>query len=86
MFISGAGATVLQKAQVRIINHAVCNQLMTDQITSRMICAGVLTGGVDACQVSFMRLLTSLITGTEAHNRTLVVLYHRGLQTFLTNI
>ncbi|XP_048023768.1 ST14 transmembrane serine protease matriptase a [Megalobrama amblycephala] len=46
----GAGATVLQKAQVRIINDAVCNQLMTGQITSRMICAGVLTGGVDACQ------------------------------------
>ncbi|KAL6115783.1 st14 [Pungitius sinensis] len=46
----GFAAKVLQKADVRIINHAVCNTLMKGQITSRMLCAGVLTGGVDACQ------------------------------------
>ncbi|KAJ4935409.1 hypothetical protein JOQ06_016944 [Pogonophryne albipinna] len=46
----GSAATILQKAQVRIINHSVCNDLMAGQITSRMFCAGVLTGGVDACQ------------------------------------
>lgn len=46
----GFAATVLQKAQVRIINPSVCNDLMGGQITSRMMCAGVLTGGVDACQ------------------------------------
>ncbi|XP_064817321.1 suppressor of tumorigenicity 14 protein-like [Oncorhynchus masou masou] len=46
----GSGASVLQKAQVRIINSTVCNRLMGGQITSRMTCAGVLTGGVDACQ------------------------------------
>ncbi|XP_039987606.1 ST14 transmembrane serine protease matriptase a [Xiphias gladius] len=46
----GFAATVLQKAQVRIINRSVCNDLMGGQITSRMLCAGVLTGGVDACQ------------------------------------
>lgn len=46
----GSGATVLQKAEVRIINSTVCNQLMGGQITSRMTCAGVLSGGVDACQ------------------------------------
>ncbi|KAL0972693.1 hypothetical protein UPYG_G00193570 [Umbra pygmaea] len=46
----GSAASVLQKAQVRIINSTVCNQLMKGQITSRMMCAGVLTGGVDACQ------------------------------------
>ncbi|MGH0136843.1 UNVERIFIED_CONTAM: hypothetical protein FKN15_020358 [Acipenser sinensis] len=45
----GFGATVLQKAEVRIINETVCSSLMSD-ITSRMMCAGVLTGGVDACQ------------------------------------
>lgn len=48
---SGFAASVLQKAQVRIINHDTCNTLMGGQITSRMLCAGVLTGGVDACQV-----------------------------------
>ncbi|XP_008307205.1 ST14 transmembrane serine protease matriptase a isoform X2 [Cynoglossus semilaevis] len=46
----GYGASILQKAQVRIINKDVCNKLMGGQITSRMLCAGVLTGGVDACQ------------------------------------
>uniref|UniRef100_A0A4W6CDW6 ST14 transmembrane serine protease matriptase a n=1 Tax=Lates calcarifer TaxID=8187 RepID=A0A4W6CDW6_LATCA len=46
----GFAASVLQKAQVRIINHSVCNNLMGGQLTSRMLCAGVLTGGVDACQ------------------------------------
>ncbi|XP_005474858.1 ST14 transmembrane serine protease matriptase a [Oreochromis niloticus] len=46
----GSAAVVLQKASVRIINQAVCNELMGGQITSRMFCAGVLTGGVDACQ------------------------------------
>ncbi|KAF3693267.1 Suppressor of tumorigenicity 14 protein -like protein [Channa argus] len=46
----GSAATVLQKAQVRIINSTVCNSLMGGAITSRMLCAGVLTGGVDACQ------------------------------------
>ncbi|XP_030638955.1 ST14 transmembrane serine protease matriptase b [Chanos chanos] len=43
-------ATVLQKAEVRIINDTVCNQLMNGEITSHMMCAGVLKGGVDACQ------------------------------------
>lgn len=49
--ISGFAASVLQKAQVRIINQTVCNNLMGGQLTSRMLCAGVLQGGVDACQV-----------------------------------
>ncbi|XP_028664301.1 ST14 transmembrane serine protease matriptase a [Erpetoichthys calabaricus] len=46
----GFGATVLQKAEVRIINETVCKSLLPGQVTSRMICAGFLTGGVDACQ------------------------------------
>ncbi|KAI1893666.1 hypothetical protein AGOR_G00126050 [Albula goreensis] len=46
----GYGASVLQKAEVRIINSTKCNELMNGQITSRMMCAGVLSGGVDACQ------------------------------------
>ncbi|KAJ8280279.1 hypothetical protein GJAV_G00052680 [Gymnothorax javanicus] len=58
VFITGWGATreggyaasVLQKAEVRIINSTVCNDLMSGQITSRMMCAGILDGGVDACQ------------------------------------
>ncbi|XP_028265434.1 suppressor of tumorigenicity 14 protein homolog [Parambassis ranga] len=46
----GVQATVLQKAQVRIINSTVCKSLMNEDVTDRMLCAGVLQGGVDACQ------------------------------------
>ncbi|KAJ8402157.1 hypothetical protein AAFF_G00370220 [Aldrovandia affinis] len=46
----GFAAQVLQKAEVRIINGTVCKKLMSDQITPQMLCAGVLSGGVDACQ------------------------------------
>ncbi|XP_043356891.1 suppressor of tumorigenicity 14 protein isoform X3 [Dermochelys coriacea] len=46
----GVGATILQKAAIRVINQTMCNTLLTDQITSRMMCGGVLTGGIDACQ------------------------------------
>lgn len=52
MFILGSGlASVLQQAEVRIINETVCSQLIADEITPQMICAGILTGGVDTCQV-----------------------------------
>ncbi|XP_060792161.1 ST14 transmembrane serine protease matriptase b isoform X2 [Neoarius graeffei] len=46
----GQLASVLQEAEVRIINKTVCNQLVEDEITPQMICAGILRGGVDACQ------------------------------------
>lgn len=42
---------VLQKAQVKIINDTVCDEITEGQVTSRMLCSGYLTGGVDACQV-----------------------------------
>ncbi|NXW68343.1 ST14 protein, partial [Hirundo rustica] len=43
-------AKTLQEARVRIINQSVCHKLYDDLITSRMLCAGNLNGGVDACQ------------------------------------
>ncbi|NXI74321.1 ST14 protein, partial [Anseranas semipalmata] len=43
-------AKTLQEARVRIINQSVCNKLYDDLITSRMLCAGNLNGGIDACQ------------------------------------
>lgn len=51
---AGLAASVLQKAEVRIINSTVCKSLMDDQVTDRMLCAGVLKGGVDACQVTLV--------------------------------
>uniref|UniRef100_A0A8C1JD02 Suppression of tumorigenicity 14b n=1 Tax=Cyprinus carpio TaxID=7962 RepID=A0A8C1JD02_CYPCA len=58
-------AAVLQKAEVRIINTTVCSRLMDDGITPRMICAGVLSGGVDACQGDSGGPMTS----TESNGR-----------------
>ncbi|XP_074510127.1 suppressor of tumorigenicity 14 protein homolog [Sebastes fasciatus] len=46
----GRTAQVLQKAQVKIINDTVCNVVTEGQVTSRMLCSGFLSGGVDACQ------------------------------------
>lgn len=41
----------LQEAKVKIINQSVCNKLYDYLITSQMLCAGNLNGGIDACQV-----------------------------------
>uniref|UniRef100_A0A8C8SWG9 matriptase n=1 Tax=Pelusios castaneus TaxID=367368 RepID=A0A8C8SWG9_9SAUR len=46
----GAGAKILQKAEIRVINQTMCNTLLDNQMTPRMMCVGVLTGGIDACQ------------------------------------
>ncbi|XP_057689681.1 suppressor of tumorigenicity 14 protein homolog [Corythoichthys intestinalis] len=46
----GQKAQLLQKASVKIINDSVCNVVTEGQVTSRMLCSGFLSGGVDACQ------------------------------------
>ncbi|XP_067837498.1 suppressor of tumorigenicity 14 protein-like, partial [Heptranchias perlo] len=47
---NGADAKVLQKAELRIIKRQACNELLSSSVTSRMLCAGYMTGGIDACQ------------------------------------
>ncbi|XP_030048337.1 transmembrane protease serine 11C [Microcaecilia unicolor] len=59
-FVTGWGALqakgprslVLQQAQVKIINTDTCNSetVYNGNITSSMLCAGYLTGGIDSCQ------------------------------------
>ncbi|KAM3830380.1 suppressor of tumorigenicity 14 protein isoform 3-T3 [Vipera latastei] len=46
----GLGASILQKAEIRVINQTMCDSLLANQLTAQMMCVGVLTGGVDACQ------------------------------------
>ncbi|XP_017574827.1 suppressor of tumorigenicity 14 protein homolog [Pygocentrus nattereri] len=46
----GRVSRVLQKAEVKIINDTVCDEVTEGQVTSRMLCSGFLAGGVDACQ------------------------------------
>lgn len=48
---AGQKSQLLQKASVKIINDTVCNVVTEGQLTSRMLCSGFLSGGVDACQV-----------------------------------
>lgn len=50
--VVGSVAQILQKAEVKVINDTVCNMVTQGQVTSRMMCSGYLTGGVDACQVT----------------------------------
>ncbi|XP_015249447.1 PREDICTED: suppressor of tumorigenicity 14 protein-like [Cyprinodon variegatus] len=50
MVEGGSSAKILQKAMVRIINQTTCKNLLQDDVTDRMLCAGILDGGVDACQ------------------------------------
>ncbi|KAM6970017.1 ST14 transmembrane serine protease matriptase b [Aplochiton taeniatus] len=47
---NGYSSPVLQKAEIHVFNNTECNKLLNDQITSNMLCAGDLKGGVDACQ------------------------------------
>ncbi|XP_078055358.1 suppressor of tumorigenicity 14 protein homolog [Mustelus asterias] len=46
----GPEAKVLQKAELRIIKRQICNSLLSNVVSSRMLCAGFLSGGIDACQ------------------------------------
>ncbi|XP_037697891.1 suppressor of tumorigenicity 14 protein isoform X2 [Choloepus didactylus] len=46
----GTGALILQKGEIRVINQTTCESLLPQQLTSRMMCVGYLSGGVDACQ------------------------------------
>ncbi|XP_059575862.1 transmembrane protease serine 4 isoform X3 [Alligator mississippiensis] len=50
---NGKLSSVLQQAEIQVISQSVCNAVSAYQgeITEKMLCAGLLQGGVDACQV-----------------------------------
>ncbi|XP_060107170.1 suppressor of tumorigenicity 14 protein [Heteronotia binoei] len=56
----GPGANILQKAEIRVINRTICGPLLSSPLTPRMICVGVLEGGIDACQGDSGGPLTSI--------------------------
>lgn len=53
----------LQKAQIPLIDRAECQSptVYGSSVTLRMICAGLLKGGVDACQVRFLLFCVPLV-------------------------
>lgn len=54
---------------MKIINDTVCNVVTEGQVTSRMLCSGFLSGGVDACQVGGIRMAGYIIIlHTHTHN------------------
>ncbi|MGH0165154.1 UNVERIFIED_CONTAM: hypothetical protein FKN15_065262 [Acipenser sinensis] len=59
----GASPVVLQQAPVMIINQTVCNRYLGNALSPRMLCAGYLSGGVDACQVQNQGLCAHLCKG-----------------------
>lgn len=46
----GAAAQVLQKVSVPLVNAKTCSGAYPNEITDRMICAGLKSGGKDSCQ------------------------------------
>lgn len=69
---------------MKIINRSTCNKLYDDAVTPRMLCAGNLQGGVDACQVSVYGFYGKHCTGFLRNFKTFfLVLTRNGLRYFL---
>lgn len=53
VLLPGKASSTLQKADINLISRSTCSSasVYSTHITQRMICAGNLKGGVDACQV-----------------------------------
>ncbi len=46
----GSAAQILQKVTVPLVNEKLCSAAYPNEITDRMICAGLKSGGKDSCQ------------------------------------
>ncbi|KAH8367051.1 hypothetical protein KR200_001506, partial [Drosophila serrata] len=49
--VNGPPSDELRYARVPVVNQAVCKKLLGETVTDRMMCAGYLKGGTDACQM-----------------------------------
>lgn len=53
-YLGGPSTTTLMEVQVPVIDNAECKRAFANKktvIDDRVLCAGLLTGGKDACQV-----------------------------------
>lgn len=54
--LPGSVANILQEAEIPLITNEKCQQQLPEyNITQRMMCAGYEQGGVDSCQVRFLK-------------------------------
>jgi len=49
--MNGPPSDSLRYARVPIVNQTACRNLLGKTVTDRMLCAGYLKGGTDACQM-----------------------------------
>lgn len=53
-YLGGPSSTTLMEVQVPVIDNSECKRAFANKksvIDDRVLCAGLLTGGKDACQV-----------------------------------
>jgi len=53
-YLGGPSSTTLMEVQIPVIDNAECKRAFANKksvIDDRVLCAGLLTGGKDACQV-----------------------------------
>lgn len=77
VLLSGKVHPSLQKASVPLIARDKCSSpaVYGSSVTSRMICAGFLEGGVDACQVRLIEFNQTTIFAVLNHLKWYVIQY-----------
>lgn len=70
-------SSILQEAEVPLITHQKCKELMPEyNITENMICAGYDKGGIDSCQVNGNSVCIVIVESINYSSLFLVLFYN----------